>query len=245
MDYENLKRKIFWQMIGIVEDNFDPLEEGRLKVRIFGLTDKKDENDDYIIPTSCLPWARSGCINSSGAFSVPKIGSYVYINAGDIYNPIWTGMVYLNNDAKMEIGDDKNAHTLVYDTDFSNGEENNYREGEHIKIYFSENKGVVIDYKTCSGGSYFNMTPNGDIKMMDGNGDSIILSNGTITIKSDNKIKIDAPCIELGQDAVEGVLKSESFRKLFEKHTHMYESGQTTPPIEGMNPNVINKKILV
>ena len=72
-------------MIGIVEDNFDPLEEGRLKVRIFGLTDKKDENDEYIIPTTCLPWARSGCINCSGGFSVPKIGSYVYVNATDIY----------------------------------------------------------------------------------------------------------------------------------------------------------------
>lgn len=229
--------------IGIVEDNYDPKEEGRLKVRVYGITDQKDENGNYLIPTAILPWARSGCITPGGSFSVPKIGSKVYVDAKDIYNPIWNGLVYLDKDTQTEIGGDKNAHTLIYDTDFGNGEEDNYREGEHIKVYFTEGKGFVIDYKTQAGKTNFTIKPNGDIRMENNNGDSITIANGRITIKSDNCIKLDAPKVELGEKATDGLLKSEAFKKFFNTHTHLYESGETTPPKIGLPPNTINEKV--
>jgi hypothetical protein len=229
--------------IGIVEDNLDPKEEGRLKVRVCGITDQKDENGEYLIPTAILPWARSGCITPGGQFSVPKIGTAVYVDSRDLYNPIWNGLVYLDKDAKTEIGDDKNAHTLIYDTDFGNGEGGGFREGEHIKVYFTESKGFVIDYKTAAGRSKVSVQPNGDIRLEDNNGDTITMSGGTITIKCDNCIRLDAPKVELGQNATDGIIKSEAFREIFETHTHLYESGETRPPKAGMNPSVINQKV--
>lgn len=231
--------------VGVVEDNYDPIEEGRLKIRIFGVNDQKDADDKYVIPTQYLPWARSGCINCSGSFSVPKIGSHVYVQGDLIYNPIWTGLVYLNDGPKGEIGEDRNAHVLLYDTDFSNGEETNYREGQHVKMYYTDEKGVVIDYKSAAGGSTFNMNPDGSVSITDSNGDTISMSNGKIVIKSDNSITISAPLVQLGEDAVESIIRSEAFRKIFETHTHLYESGETLPPKSGMNPNCINKKIKI
>lgn len=230
--------------IGIVEDNMDPMEEGRLKIRVCGITDQKGGDGEYLIPTAILPWARCGCIPAGGAFSVPKKGSAVYVDASDIYNPIWTGMVYTDRGTRTETGADLNAHTLIYDTDFSGGGGDNWREGEHIKVYFSENKGFVIDYATAAGRSVFSMSPDGDIRMTDGNGDSITMSNGKITIKCDNLVKIDAPKIELGSEASEGLLKSETFKKVFNTHTHLYEKGETQPPKIGMNPNAVQQKVI-
>ncbi|MGL6228677.1 MAG: glycoside hydrolase family protein [Culicoidibacterales bacterium] len=42
---------------GVVEDRFDPLEQGRLRVRVFGLhTDQKSKDDFHGIPTEELLW---------------------------------------------------------------------------------------------------------------------------------------------------------------------------------------------
>lgn len=64
---------VWW--IGVVEDNVDPLNLGRCKVRIFGShTDNLQE-----IPTSELPWAVPlNSVNNSRTFSTPMEGDYVF-----------------------------------------------------------------------------------------------------------------------------------------------------------------------
>ena len=64
---------VWW--IGVVEDNVDPLNVGRCKVRIFGShTDNLQE-----IPTSDLPWATPLYpVNDSRTFSTPMEGDYVF-----------------------------------------------------------------------------------------------------------------------------------------------------------------------
>jgi len=64
---------VWW--IGVVEDNVDPLNLGRCKVRIFGShTDNLQE-----IPTSDLPWTVPlNSVNNSRTFSVPMEGDYVF-----------------------------------------------------------------------------------------------------------------------------------------------------------------------
>lgn len=230
--------------IGIVEDNYDPKEEGRLKIRIYGLTDEK-KDDHYVIPTQYLPWAVPGCVNGSGAFSLPKIGTEVYVTGELLYNPIWMGMVHIGSGQTSEVGGDTNAHVLIYDEDFSNGEKENYREGEHIKMYFSENSGLVVDYANHGGTSAFNLNPDGSIAITNANGDSITMNNGTITISSDNVINITAPRINIGEEALNGIIKGDAFRKVFEAHTHIVGNDETLPPKSGMNPNLVSQKIKI
>jgi hypothetical protein len=64
---------VWW--IGVVENNVDPLNLGRCKVRIFGShTDNLQE-----IPTSELPWATPlNSVNNSRSFSTPMEGDYVF-----------------------------------------------------------------------------------------------------------------------------------------------------------------------
>jgi len=64
---------VWW--IGVVENNVDPLNLGRCKVRIFGShTDNLQE-----IPTSDLPWATPLYpVNDSRTFSTPMEGDYVF-----------------------------------------------------------------------------------------------------------------------------------------------------------------------
>ena len=59
---------------GVIEDFQDPLENGRLRVRIFGYHNP----DNVILPTDCLPWALVGMpVNASRPSSAPSLGDWV------------------------------------------------------------------------------------------------------------------------------------------------------------------------
>ena len=238
-------------MIGRVEDNYDPTFKGRVRVRIFGVTDQKNADGSYVIPAEMLPWAmptclpQSGSSSGAGSFSVPKIGSIVKVG-GTINTPEWSGNMYVSDEVSAEIGTDyyPNAHVLIYDTNLAN-DSDNFRKGEYIKVFFTEEKGFVIDFKNAYGSATFNLTPEGEITMYNSNGDSISLKNGDITINSDKEIKINAPCVKLGQDAVEGLLKGDTFLKYFNKHTHMVNGMESEPPNPSMNPDVVSQNVYI
>ena len=59
----------FFLFIGVVEDIFDPLEIGRVRVRCLGY----HEEDKILLPTADLPWAVP--INPIGSASISGIGS--------------------------------------------------------------------------------------------------------------------------------------------------------------------------
>jgi hypothetical protein len=63
---------VWW--LGVVEDRMDPLNLGRVRVRIFGW----HTDDLNLIPTSSLPWALPMYPpNNSKTFSAPEEGNYV------------------------------------------------------------------------------------------------------------------------------------------------------------------------
>jgi hypothetical protein len=72
---------------GIVEDRDDPLELGRVRVRIFGIhTEERTTTDtNQYIPTTDLPWAEAAFpisnanISGIGDFNVPLAGSNVWL----------------------------------------------------------------------------------------------------------------------------------------------------------------------
>jgi hypothetical protein len=76
-----------------------------------------------------------------------------------------------------------NAHVLMYDTAFEQDEEGtNLRPGEHVKIFFTEKTGVMIDYATKDGPTTINVRPDNSIEIKNPNGDYIVMkNNGNIT----------------------------------------------------------------
>jgi hypothetical protein len=267
------------QWIGIVEDTNDDLFEGRCKIRVLGKMDQRvdleDPASDFVLPTTALPWARpsvassGGSQSGSGTFSVPKLGTVLRVSFdnGNYYSPVYHESVYPSDELKAEIQNSyPNSHILIYDTAFGltgggNEEVTNEREGESIKVFFTEEKGLVFDYTTTAGPTTINIKPDNSIEIINANGDSIVMLNdGNITfthsakfiinstdnteinckdaiINCENMIVNHSSSIELGQGATEKLVLGDSFLKLFNQHTHIGNLGApTSPPIVPMTP---------
>lgn len=207
--------------IGIVEDNNDELYEGRCKIRILGKLDGREDenpNSSYTITVEDLPWARPGNLSSSGNssgsgnFSVPKIGAKVRVTYenGNEYSPVYYDYLYPCDEMKSVISgnDYKNSHVLVYDTSIDDG---------HIKVYYVDSKGLMIDYANGSGTTTVNIKPNHEIQ-----------------IQSTGAVRIDSPEIQLGKDAVQHLIKGEAFKALYDSHTHLTPMGMSGPPTPSM-----------
>ena len=173
------------QWIGIVENTEDDIFEGRCRIRVFGKmdqrTDPEDPESDYLMPTESLPWARpsvsssGGSNTGSGTFSVPKIGTILRVSFdnGNYYAPVYHESLYPSDETKAEVeAAYPNSHVLIYDTAFGltggeNGTEiTNDREDEHIKVFFTEEKGLMMDYTTTEGPTTINIKPDNSVEVI-------------------------------------------------------------------------------
>lgn len=174
---------------GEVEDNEDPEKQGKCRVRIFGLFDGKenddDENSSYVIPTEDLPWAQpagsaffSGKKGGAGSLSIPKVGSKVKVkfSGGNIYAPEYISVQDVNEALANEISDSyQNSHVLLFDED------------EDLKVFYKPNKGFEIFFK----GSHLTINPDKSITIEHDASQSIIeLQGGTINITANSTINI-------------------------------------------------------
>lgn len=165
--------------IGEVVDIEDPNKVGRIKVKVYGKFDD--------IPTVDIPWAHPGMNSTAGSasggghFSVPKKGSIVSVkfDQGNIYHPEYFFNQKISDEVKSEIaGSYTNAHVLIYDTITA----------EFVKVYFTEKKGLMLDYKT----SIVNILPDKSIVLENASkkGRIEMLDDGTLYITQKNNIDI-------------------------------------------------------
>src|ERR1700730_12481152 len=77
---------------GIVTDNSDPDDLGRIKAKVPRLLN--DEETGWALPAFCY-----GGLSEQGFFAVPDINAGVWIEfeGGDLSYPIWTGTWYSSN----------------------------------------------------------------------------------------------------------------------------------------------------
>ena len=246
--------------IGEVVDIEDPNKVGRIKVKVYGKFDD--------IPTADIPWAHPGMNSTAGSasggghFSVPKKGSIVSVkfDQGNIYHPEYFFNQKISDEVKSEIeGSYTNAHVLIYDTVTS----------EFVKVYFTEKKGLMLDYKT----SIVNILPDksivlenaskkGRIEMLDDGTMNItqanninIVSDATINITAtadiiakcvnaditaSAKAIVDSPKIELGRGATESVIKGNIFADIFDAHIHPTPAGPSSKPTTSAKPSLSN-----
>ncbi len=202
------------QWVGIVEDTNDDIFEGRCKIRVYGKMDDREDPEDpesaYKIPTISLPWSRphqlmyGGSNTGSGKFEIPKLGSIVRVtfDNGNFYQPVYHENIYPSDETKAEVEPSyQNSHVLIYDTAFGLtgtledgvSEVTNEREGEHIKVFFTEEKGLMMDYTTTEGPTTVNVKPDNSVEIINANGDSIIMLNdGNITFTHSAQFTINS-----------------------------------------------------
>lgn len=88
--------------LGVVENNNDPDQAGKVQIRIAGLhTPEKTKSDTGGIPTSELPWALpmmpivGGGVSGLGYNGVPRQGDWVaiFFVGGDHNHPVYMGVI--------------------------------------------------------------------------------------------------------------------------------------------------------
>jgi phage baseplate assembly protein V len=69
----------------------------------------------------------------------------------------------------------------------------------------------------------------GEVALYTDEGDKIhIKRGGTIEVSAATKVEIKSPAIELGSDSLEKLVKGDSFKTLFNSHTHIGNKGYDT-----------------
>lgn len=206
---------------GVIVDNKDPLYQARAKVRIFGLFDGIDDED--------IPWATQagGMIfagaNGTGTISIPRIGTVVGVDwDGDNYYNIY--YTFIDAYSEEMIDEIKNSyegsHVLLFDTESTPGP---------LHVMYTQQKGLVLELGNAKI----------QLDTQDGGELRIVLKMGKDEIRMENKkVIINSKNIELGEDAVESVIKGDSFKKIYDTHTHP-SSG--APPVMPLPSGVLSK----
>lgn len=222
---EDLRDK---EWMGVIVDITDPLNQGRVKIRVFEKFDQRKPSDDngeypdeplsfddyldesnFIIPTADLPWifpAQSTIFGGGenpgyGSFSTPKIKSLVRVDFpnNDIYSGVYYTLVRANAGMMEQLaGDYTNAHVILWDED------------EDLKIIYQQNLGLQLFHK----GSQVVIKPDSSIfiehkdteSMMELKGPDIkIVSNRDIDITSQNKVTVNSDLVHVnGSDTYLG-----------------------------------------
>lgn len=229
--YKDNLRDTHW--LGKVVDNVDPLFLGRCRVMVYGKFDK--------IPVEAIPWATQSRSTTVGAYSTPKIGDIVSVrfDNGDIYHPEYTYTINSidKESFKTEILETLNdelatkAHSLMYDRDLN------------VRIYYNPEEGLIISMGDgVKNEPFVNIKQTGEIHVHTDKGGKVeVFTDGDVEVKG-RKVHVNSPAIELGELALEQVIKGNTFQALFNTHTHTGNLGlPTTPPMVPLSGTELSK----
>lgn len=171
----------------------------------------------------CVPYAGKGI----GAYVLPEVGSGVWVEfeQGDPSYPIWTGCFWADN----ELPKDEKGKAAV----------------PPMKIIRSQ-KGLMVkldDQKQ-------------ELTLSDQNGNNIVtieVQKGKITVKGKMKVVVEAPQIELVENATHPVVFGDTLLsylnqlvQLFNAHVHPATPSPTGPPVPPLQPpapTVLSNKV--
>ena len=200
--------------LGEIVDINDPMKMGRARVRVFGFFDDLEIQD--------IPWAEqiSGLSFSSsrgnGNISVPRLGAIVNVQFdGPNYYKLFYEFEKETSPALLEeIADSyEGAQSIWYDDESAPGP---------LKLFYTKKKGVVLSL--------------GDAKIQldtqDGGELRVVIEMGKDQIKMQGgKVIVNSSNIELGEGAIEKLIKGNTFLSLFNSHTHATPAGPSAPPV--------------
>ena len=218
--------------LGVIVDINDPLKQGRAKVKVFGIFDD--------LPTEDIPWAEPGTASEyfgggkgGGAVSIPRLGTVVYCSfEGENYYKIYFDTIKeFSPDMVTEMNEENSYegfHSLIYDSEAQPGA---------LKLFYSRKKGLVfqlgdatIQLDTQNAGT--------DKEKL-----RIVLKMNEDEIRMEKtggkqKVIVNSSNIELGEAAIEKIIKGSTFLTLFNSHTHPTPVGPSGTPIPTMVDNI-------
>ena len=210
---------------GIVVDNDDPQQLGRLKAHIPEVLG--EENSGWALP--CVPYAGNG----SGQYTVPEpdTGVWIEFEAGDPSRPIWSGCWWGDGQLPANNGGESGAPSL--------------------RIIRSEH-GLMLTFDDSS--QVITVSDEGGSNLLE-----IQVTAGLITLKGTTKAIIEAPLIELVENAAHPLVFGDSLLQYLTQvvtmlNTHLHP-GQVAggfipvtpappvPPLTPPTPDLLSKKV--
>lgn len=194
---------------GVVSDNGDPRNMGRIKARVNELLGNVETG--WALP--CAPYASNG----EGHYTVPPVGAGVWVEfeSGDLSRPIWSGCWWAESQLPADNGGTSATPPL--------------------KIIRSE-KGLMV---TMDDGSQ-------TVTVSDSSGSNMVeiqVQQGKITVKGATKAVVEAPQIELVENATHPVVFGDELLQyltqlvsLFNSHLHPGELAAGFIPVVPTTP---------
>ena len=208
-------------LLGEIVDINDPLKQGRARVRIFGFFEDLEIED--------IPWADqiSGLSFSSsrgsGNITIPRVGAVVnaQFDGSNYYKVLYEFEKETSPDLLAEIADSyEGAQSLMYDTDAQPG---------LLKLIYTRKKGLILGLGDATV----------QLDTQDGGQLRVVIQMGKDQIRMENnKVIVNSNNIELGENAVEAVIKGNTFQTYFNSHVHIGNLGApTSTPVVPSTPN--------
>jgi hypothetical protein len=187
---EAVRSRYFGKYRGVVKDNKDPKNLGRIKAGVPEVLG--DVDSGWALP--CVPYAGEG----TGQYTIPPVGAGVWIEfeAGDPSRPIWSGC-WWGSDGLPKDNSGKAA-------------------APPLKIIRSE-KGLMV---TLDDGSQ-------KITVSDQDGSNMVeiqVQQKKITVKGALKAVVEAPQIELVENATHPVVFGDQLVQYLTQLTSLYQS---------------------
>jgi uncharacterized protein involved in type VI secretion and phage assembly len=253
---EGVFRRFYGMYIGIVEDVEDPEGVGRVRVRVPALG-QKIAPEDIWARSACFAGSEGTGIFFPPA-SGDRV--WVSFEAGNPAKPVYFGGMLGFGKAAAEFGselkrgvktpaghfirlsdDTSDEHITVsasngaYATMNKDGDMLlSSKEGSYVNLS-GKNKDLTIQdiggaMLYMKDGEFTLTSKNGVLVKTSGN-QIDIMAGGDTVISSGGKVTINAGSVDIGAQAVESVIKGNTFQALFNAHTHVTPVGPSGPPL--------------
>lgn len=241
---EKVERRYYGKHRGLVVDNADPEQLGRLRLQVPSVLGAS------VVTGWALPCVPYGGDAGQGFLFIPEVGAGVWVEfeEGDLEFPLWSGAFWSRPGGDSELPKPNKA----------DGSEERAAQDPPTRKIIKTKAGHTIQLEDASGGEL--------ITIVDGaNGHVIVLDASGITLEDKvggNKIELNkggvtitASTIKLGGGANEGLVLGKSFNDALQQfistqlqtHQHVATSigAPTTPPSSPFSLTVPLSKHLV
>lgn len=226
---DKVENRYWGKYKGLVVDNDDPENLGRLRVKVPGILGE-DVVTGWAMP--CLPY---GGASDQGLFFIPEVdaGVWVEFEEGSLEFPIWVGTFWTKPGGASEVpkpGDTQSPPTRKTIRTVK---------GNSIELEDKDNEEtIIITEKTNN--NKVTMDKNG-IVVEDGNGNKIELTSSGVTIAS-SKIKIGQNALDASGQLVLGTILSQLLSTfIIQLNTHIHTGNMgapTSPPMVPMQLDI-------